>query len=73
MEKRIRMIIKDTIVSRKGSFKIQEMKKEIIEKLNKKNIYNESNNKIINNYLDDLLLSRKLFNYSGSDEYFYIH
>ena len=30
---------------------------------NQKNIYNKSNEKIINNYFDDLLISKKLFQY----------
>lgn len=74
MHKRIRGIITKNITSKKGSFKIEEVKKEIRLKLNQKNIYNKSNEKIINNYFDDLLISKKLFQYEdNSDEYFYIH
>jgi len=74
MHKRIRGIITKSITSKKGSFKIEEVKKEIRLKLNQKNIYNKSNEKIINNYFDDLLISKKLFKYEdNSDEYFYIH
>ena len=74
MHKRIRGIITKSITSKKGSFKIEEVKKEIRLKLNQKNIYNKSNEKIINNYFDDLLISNKLFKYEdNSDEYFYIH
>ena len=66
--------ITKSITSKKGSFKIEEVKKEIRLKLNQKNIYNKSNEKIINNYFDDLLISKKLFKYEdNSDEYFYIH
>lgn len=74
MDKRIRCIINNTIVSKKGSFSIEEVKKEIRLKLNQKNIYDKSNEKIINNYFDDLLISKKLFKYEDNiDEYFYIH
>lgn len=74
MHKRIRGIITKSITSKKGSFKIEEVKEEIRLKLNQKNIYDKSNEKIINNYFDDLFVSKKLFKYEdNSDEYFYIH
>ena len=74
MHKRIRGIITKSITSKKGSFKIEEVKEEIRLKLNQKNIYDKSNEKIINNYFDDLLISKKLFKYEDNiDEYFYIH
>ena len=74
MDKRIRCIINKSITSKKGSFKIEEVKEEIRLKLNQKNIYDKSNEKIINNCFDDLLISKKLFKYEDNiDEYFYIH
>lgn len=71
----IRKIMKDTISSKKGSFSIEEIRIEIIKSLNKNNFSNKiQNEKITNEYLDNLLIAKKLFRYSESDsKYFYIH
>ena len=71
----IRKIMKDTISSKKGSFSIEEIRIEIIKSLKKNNFSNKiQNEKITNDYLDNLLIAKKLFRYSESDnEYFYIH
>ena len=71
----IRKIMKDTISSKKGSFSIEEIRIEIIKSLKKNNFSNKiQNEKITNEYLDNLLIAKKLFRYSESDnEYFYIH
>ena len=71
----IRKIMKDTISSKKGSFSIEEIRIEIIKSLKKNNFSNKiQNEKITNEYLDNLLITKKLFRYSESDnEYFYIH
>ena len=75
MERKIRMIIKETIASKKGSFSIEEIRIEIIKSLKKNNFSNKiQNEKITNEYLDNLLIAKKLFRYSESDsKYFYIH
>jgi hypothetical protein len=71
----IRKIMKDTISSKKGSFSIEEIRIEIIKSLKKNNFSNKiQNEKITNEYLDNLLIAKKLFRYSESDsKYFYIH
>ena len=71
----IRKIMKDTISSKKGSFSIEEIRIEIIKSLKKNNFSNKiQNEKITNEYRDNLLIAKKLFRYSESDnEYFYIH
>ena len=71
----IRKIMKDTISSKKVSFSIEEIRIEIIKSLKKNNFSNKiQNEKITNEYLDNLLIAKKLFRYSESDnEYFYIH
>lgn len=71
----IRKIMKDTISSKKGSFSIEEIRIEIIKSLKKNNFSNKiQNEKITNEYLDNLLIAKKLFRYSESDnEYFYIY
>ena len=71
----IRKIMKDTITSKKGSFSIEEIRIEIIKSLKKNNFSNKiQNEKITNEYLDNLLIAKKLFRYSESDsKYFYIH
>lgn len=71
----IRKIMKDTISSKKGSFSIEEIRIEIIKSLKKNNFSNKiQNEKITNEYLDNLLINKKLFRYSESDsKYFYIH
>lgn len=75
MEKKIRGIINNIITSKKGSFSIEEIRIEIIKSLKKNNFSNKiQNEKITNEYLDNLLIAKKLFRYSESDnEYFYIH
>lgn len=74
MERKIRMIIKETIASKKGSFSIEEIRKEMNISLNRNNFRDKTKNeKITNEYLDDLIINKKLFRYSESDEYFYIH
>ncbi len=75
MERKIRMIIKETIASKKGSFSIEEIRIEIIKSLKKNNFSNKiQNEEITNEYLDNLIINKKLFRYSESDnEYFYIH
>lgn len=71
----IRKIMKDTISSKKGSFSIEEIRIEIIKSLKKNNFSNKiQNEKITNEYLDNLLIAKKLFRYTESDsKYFYIH
>jgi hypothetical protein len=71
----IRKIMKDTISSKKGSFSIEEIRIEIIKSLKKNNFSNKiQNEEITNEYLDNLIINKKLFRYSESDnEYFYIH
>lgn len=71
----IRKIMKDTISSKKGSFSIEEIRIEIMKSLKKNNFSNKiQNEKITNEYLDNLLIAKKLFRYSESDsKYFYIH
>ncbi len=75
MEKSIRKIIKDTIVSRKGDFSIEEIRNEMIKALRKNNFSDKvKNEKVTNEYLDNLIINRKLFRYSSNDDkYFYIH
>lgn len=74
MEKTIRKIMKDTIASKKGSFSIQEIRKEMIRSLNKNNFSDQiKNEKVTNDYLDNLIINKKLFRYSNENEYFYIH
>lgn len=74
MERKIRMIIKETIASKKGSFSIEEIRKEMNISLNRNDFRDKTKNeKITNEYLDDLIINKKLFRYSESDEYFYIH
>lgn len=74
MEKTIRKIMKDTIASKKGSFSIQEIRKEMIRSLNKNNFSDQiKNEKLTNEYLDNLIINKKLFRYSNENEYFYIH
>lgn len=64
----IRKIMKDTISSKKGSFSIEEIRIEIIKSLKKNNFSNKiQNEKITNEYLDNLLIAKKLFRYSESD------
>ena len=67
--------MKDTISSKKGSFSIEEIRIEIIKSLKKNNFSNKiQNEEITNEYLDNLIINKKLFRYSESDnEYFYIH
>lgn len=71
----IRKIMKDTISSKKGSFSIEEIRIEIIKSLKKNNFSNKiQNEEITNEYLDNLIINKKLFRYSENDsEYFYIH
>ncbi len=75
MEKTIRKIMRDTIASKKGGFSIEEIRKEMIRSLNKNNFSDKvKNEKVTNEYLDNLIINKKLFRYSESDnEYFYIH
>ena len=74
MEKRIRMIIKETIISKKGSFSMEQIRKEIILSLKEKNFNDEvKNKKITSEYLNNLINDKKLFRYSNENEYFYIH
>ena len=75
MERKIRMIIKETIGSKKGSFSIEEIRKEMNISLNRNNFRDKAKNeKLTNEYLDNLIINKKLFRYSESDnEYFYIH
>lgn len=71
----IRKIMKDTISSKKGSFSIEEIRIEIIKSLKKNNFSNKiQNEEITNEYLDNLIINKKLFRYSENDsKYFYIH
>lgn len=75
MERKIRMIIKETIGSKKGSFSIEEIRKEMNISLNRNNFRDKAKNeKLTNEYLDNLIINKKLFRYSENDnEYFYIH
>lgn len=75
MERKIRMIIKETIASKKGSFSIEEIRKEMNISLNRNNFRDKAKNeKLTNEYLDNLIINKKLFRYSERDnEYFYIH
>lgn len=74
MEKKIRMIIRNTITSKKGSFRIEQIKKEMVLSLKENNFNDEvKNEKITSEYLQDLINDRKLFRYSNENEYFYIH
>ena len=75
MEKKIRKIIRDTISSKKGGFSIEEIRTEMILSLNKNNFNDKiKNEKITNDYVEDLIINGKLFRYSENDsEYFYIH
>ena len=59
----------------KGGFSIEEIRKEMIRSLNKNNFSDKvKNEKVTNEYLDNLIINKKLFRYSESDnEYFYIH
>lgn len=74
MEKKIRFIINHTITSKKGSFSIEDIKKEIVLSL-KENNFNDDlkNKKITSEYLNDLIINKKLFRYTNENEYFYIH
>lgn len=74
MERKIRMIIKETIASKKGSFSIEEIRKEMALSLKENNFNDEvKNEKLTNEYLDNLIINKKLFRYSNENEYFYIH
>ena len=75
MERKIRMIIKEIIASKKGSFSIEEIRKEMNISLNRNNFRDKAKNeKLTNEYLDNLIINKKLFRYSENDnEYFYIH
>ncbi len=74
MEKKIRMIIRNTITSKKGSFRIEQIRKEIVSSLKKNNFNDEvKNEKITSEYLNNLINDKKLFRYSNENEYFYIH
>lgn len=75
MEKKIRMIIRNTITSKKGSFSMEQIRKEIVLSLKENNFRDKAKNeKLTNEYLDNLIINKKLFRYSESDnEYFYIH
>lgn len=75
MEKKIRGIINNIITSKKGSFSIENIKKEMALSLKENNFSDKAKNeKLTNEYLDNLIINKKLFRYSESDnEYFYIH
>ena len=75
MEKRIKMIIRNTITSKRGSFSMEQIRKEIILSLKEKNFNDEvKNKKITSEYLKNLINDKKLFRYEKTDnEYFYIH
>ena len=75
MEKRIKMIIRNTITSKRGSFSMEQIRKEIILSLKEKNFNDEvKNKKITSEYLKNLINDKKLFRYEETDnEYFYIH
>ncbi|MBF0990156.1 MAG: hypothetical protein HXK70_05335 [Clostridiales bacterium] len=74
MEKKIRMIIRNTITSKKGSFRIEQIRKEIVSSLKENNFNDEvKNEKITSEYLNNLINDKKLFRYSNENEYFYIH
>ena len=71
---KIRMIIRNTITSKKGSFRIEQIRKEIVSSLKKNNFNDEvKNEKITSEYLNNLINDKKLFRYSNENEYFYIH
>ena len=70
MEKKIRMIIRNTITSKKGSFRIEQIKKEMVLSLKENNFNDEvKNEKITSEYLQDLINDRKLFRYSNEKEH----
>ena len=74
MEKKIRMIIRNTITSKKGSFRIEQIRKEIVSSLKENNFNDEvKNEKITSEYLNNLINDKKLFRYSNENEYFYSH
>ena len=75
MEKRIKMIIRNTITSKRGSFSMEQIRKEISLSLKEKNFNDEvKNKKITSEYLKNLINDKKLFRYEETDnEYFYIH
>lgn len=75
MDKKIRMIIRNTITSKQGSFSMEQIRKEIVLSLKEKNFNDEEKNKkITSEYLNNLINDKKLFRYEESDnEYFYIH
>ena len=74
MEKKIRGIINNIITSKKGSFSIEQIRKEIVSSLKKNNFNDEvKNEKITSEYLNNLINDKKLFRYSNENEYFYIH
>lgn len=74
MEEKIRMIIRNTITSKKGSFRIEQIRKEIVSSLKENNFNDEvKNEKITSEYLNNLINDKKLFRYSNENEYFYIH
>ena len=74
MEKKIRMIIRNTITSKKGSFRIEQIRKEIVSSLKENNFNDEvKNEKITSEYLNNLINDKKLFRYSNENEYFYIN
>lgn len=74
MEKKIRMIIRNTITSKKGSFRIEQIRKEIVSSLKENNFNDEvKNEKVTSEYLNNLINDKKLFRYSNENEYFYIH
>ena len=68
------MIIRNTITSKKGSFRIEQIRKEIVSSLKENNFNDEvKNEKITSEYLNNLINDKKLFRYSNENEYFYIH
>ena len=74
MEKKIRGIINNIITSKKGSFRIEKIRKEIVSSLKENNLNDEvKNEKITSEYLNNLINDKKLFRYSNENEYFYIH
>lgn len=74
MERKIRMIIRNTITSKKGSFSMEQIRKEITLSLKENNFNDEvKNEKITSEYLNNLIINKKLFRYSNENEYFYIH
>lgn len=74
MEKKIRCIINNIITSKKGSFSMENIKKEIVLSLKEKNFNDKiKNKKITSEYLNNLINDKKLFRYSNENEYFYIH